>query len=214
MTLALPTPTFPRLLATVCLAATGVVAAPPAARAEEPPPPPAETASRPVTSTGGPFTISSGPFGDQGQLVFSMAAEGDFPFRFSKTGGGDWSLQLRPSLDYFIKEHVSVGGLVRIETDGGGSLIGLGARVGYDIPLGSAVSLWLRGGLSYDHISIKNGPSYSVTRLDILVPFLFHFVPHFFLGVGPFFSLPLTNSEAMGNKDATFGLTAIVGGYF
>jgi hypothetical protein len=46
------------------------------------------------------------------------------------------------------------------------------------------------------------------------VPFLFHFVPHFFLGVGPFFSQPLTNSAAMGNKDATFGLTAIVGGYF
>lgn len=209
---ALPMSLLPRLMVPFCLAAVLAALAPPAACAEEPPPP-IETTSRPTTSSGGPLAISSGPFGDPGQLVFSMASEGEFPFRFSKTGSGDWSLQLRPGLDYFIKEHLSVGGLVRIET-GGQSTIGLGARVGYDIALGSAVSLWIRGGLSYDHISIKNSPSTSVTRLDVLVPFLFHFVPHFFLGVGPFFTLPLTNSAAMGNKDATFGLTAIVGGYF
>ena len=37
---------------------------------------------------------------------------------------------------------------------------------------------------------------------------------HFLLGVGPFFSQPLTDSQAMAAKDPSFGLTALVGGYF
>jgi opacity protein-like surface antigen len=206
---ALPMSMLVRMTLALCVV---LVVAAPAARAEEPAPP-AETTTRPVTSSGGPLAISSGPFGDAGQLVFSMASEGEFPFRFSKAGGGDWTLRLRPSLDYFIKEHLSVGGLVRIDTGGGQSTIGLGARVGYDLALASAVSLWIRGGLSYDHTSGNNASSSSVTTLDVLVPFLFHLVPHFFLGVGPFFSQPLTDSRPNSNKDATFGLTAIVGGY-
>lgn len=209
---ALPMSLPPRVMVILSLVGLAALVVPPAAHAEEPPPP-AETTPRLTTSSGGSLAIGSGPFGDAGQLVFSMASEGEFPFRFWKTGGSGWSLRLRPSLDYFIKEHLSVGGLVRIDTDDGQSTIGLGARVGYDLVLASAVSLWIRGGLSYDHTSPKSGPSTSITTLDVVVPFLFHFVPHFFLGVGPFFSLPLTNSAAMGNKDATFGLTAIVGGY-
>jgi hypothetical protein len=153
----LPMSLLPRLMVPLCLATGLAVLAPPAAYAEEPPPP-AETTSRPMTSSGGLLAISSGPFGDPGQLVFSLASDGEFPFRFSKTGGGDWSLQLRPGLDYFIKEHLSVGGLVRIETGGGQSTIGVGARVGYDVALGSAVSLWIRGGLSYDHTSHTTDP--------------------------------------------------------
>jgi hypothetical protein len=206
---ALPMSMLARMMVPLCVV---LVVAPLAARAEEPAPP-AETTTRPMASSGSLVASSNGPFGDAGQLVFSMASEPEFPFRFSKTGGGDWSLRLRPSLDYFIKEHLSVGGLVRIDTDGGQTTIGLGARVGYDLALASAVSLWIRGGLSYDHTSVKMGGSSSVTTLDVLVPFLFHLVPHFFLGVGPFFSQPLTNNEPNGNKDATFGLTAIVGGY-
>jgi hypothetical protein len=74
--------------------------------------------------------------------------------------------------------------------------------------------LWLRGGLSFDHFSSNNGPDRSITTLGVSAPFLFHLVPHFFMGVGPFFSIPLSDSQAMASKDPTFGLTAIVGGYF
>jgi len=153
-------------------------------------------------------------FGVSGQAAFSMTSPSHFPFSFSKTGGGDWSLHLVPSLDYFIQDHLSVGGLVGIDKDGGGSTIRFGARVGYDIPLGSLVSMWPRGGLEVSHSSPNMGSGATVTSVGIDVPFLFHFVPHFLLGVGPFISVPLSNSAAMGSKDATFGLTALVGGYF
>jgi len=180
------------------------------ARAQDDAAPPA--AAPPPPAAG--IAVSGAPFGAAGQLAFSMASEGEFPFRFSKTGGGDWDLRLRPSLDYFILEHVSVGGLIGIEKYGGGSAIQVGVRAGYDVPLGSIVSLWLRGGLDLRRTSVNNAPSFTVTSLTIDVPFLFHFVPHFLLGVGPFFSVPLSNSAAMGSKDPTYGLTALVGGYF
>jgi len=175
-----------------------------------------ETAAEPVarSSNAGPLNVSSGSFGSAGQLVFSMAGEGEFPFRFTKTKGSDWNLAFRPALDYFIKETVSVGALVRLETQGGGSTVGVGLRAGVNVPLGSVVSLWVRGGLSFDHSSSNDGPGRSITTLGIGAPFLFHLVPHFFMGVGPFFSMPLTDSQAMASKDPTFGLTAIVGGYF
>jgi len=153
-------------------------------------------------------------FGASGQAAFTMTSQGDFPFSFSKTGGGDWSLHLVPSLDYFIQEHLSVGGLIGLDTDGGGSTIRFGARVGYDVPLGALVSMWPRGGLQVAHTSPKDGPGVNVTTLGFELPFLFHFVPHFLLGVGPFISVPLTNSAAMSSKDPTYGLTALVGGYF
>jgi hypothetical protein len=203
----IPTP-LRGLLAAIALTAA---AAPRAhAQDQDQPPPPAR-----ASATGGSLvTVSSGPFGETSQLVYSLASDGEFPFRFSKTGGGSWRLELRPGLDVFIKPNISVGGIVHIGTGGGQTTVGLGARVGYNVELGSAVSLWLRGGLSFEHQSNNNAPGVSVTTLNILVPFLFHFVPHFFLGVGPFFDLPLTNSQAMANKDPTYGLTAIVGGYF
>jgi len=153
-------------------------------------------------------------FGVSEQAAFSMASQDDFPFRFSKTGGGAWSLHLVPSLDYFIQDHLSVGGLVGIDKDGGGSTIRFGARIGYDVPLGALVSMWPRGGIQVAHSSPNEGPGVTVTSLGIDVPFLFHFVPHFLLGVGPFIYVPLTNSAAMGSKDPTYGLTALVGGYF
>ena len=153
-------------------------------------------------------------FGASGQAAFTMTSQGDFPFSFSKTGGGDWSLHLVPSLDYFIQEHLSVGGLIGLDTDGGGSTIRFGARVGYDVPLGALVSMWPRGGLQVAHMSPKDSPGVNVTTLGFELPFLFHFVPHILLGVGPFISVPLTNSAAMSSKDPTYGLTALVGGYF
>jgi len=180
-----------------------------AAWAQEEAPPPA---AAPAPAAG--FAVSSAPFGAAGQLAFSMASEGEFPFSFSKTGSSAWSLRLRPSLDYFIQEHLSVGGLIGIDKDGGGSVLRFGVRAGYDVPLGGIVSLWVRGGLDVARTSVNNGPSFTVTSLTIDVPFLFHFAPHFLLGVGPFFSVPLSNSAAMGSKDPTYGLTALVGGYF
>jgi len=182
----------------------------PAARAEEPPPP----APMATSSDGGGLNVSSAPFGAPRQMAFVMMSRDDFPFSYAKPGGGNWQLHFRPALDYFLQQNVSVGGHVSVDTGGGSSTIGFGARAGYHVALGELVSLWPLGGLSVSHFSENNGPSRWVTSLDINVPFLFHLVPHFLLGVGPFFSLPLTNSLAMANKDPSYGLTALVGGYF
>jgi hypothetical protein len=182
----------------------------PAARAEEPPPPaPMET-----SPSGGGLNVSSAPFGSARQMAFVMMGGDDFPFNYSKSGGGNWHLHFRPALDYFLQPNVSVGGNVVVDTGGGSSRVGLGVRAGYNVALSELVSLWPLVGLSFEHFSDNNGPSRSITTLGINVPFLFHLVPHFLLGVGPFFSLPLTNSQAMANKDPSYGLTALVGGYF
>jgi hypothetical protein len=182
----------------------------PAARAQEEPPP----APMATSSAGGGLNVSSAPFGAARQMAFVMLDGGDFPFKYSKSGSGSWQLHFRPALDYFLQPNVSVGGNVTVDTGGGSSTIGLGVRAGYHVALSELVSLWPLVGLSFGHSSVNNGPSTSVTTLSINVPFLFHLVPHFLLGVGPFFSLPLTNSQAMGNKDPSYGLTALVGGYF
>ncbi|HEX2658579.1 MAG TPA: hypothetical protein VHU40_09910 [Polyangia bacterium] len=173
----------------------------------------APAAGPPARPSAAPFNVSAGPFGETGQFAFAMTSDGEFPFRYSKTGG-DWNLSFRPALDYFIQQSLSLGAQLRINSNGGGSTIGIGLRVGYNIPLGNVVSLWVRGGLAYDHTSVNNGPSRSVTSLGVEAPFLFHLVPHFLLGVGPFISVPLTDNQAMASKDPSFGLTALVGGYF
>ena len=159
------------------------------------------------------FGTGGGPFGEARQWVYSISTPDEFPFWLRKTGGGDWDLTVRPSLDVFLIRNVSVGGVVTMSSNGGGSDVGLGVRAGYNVPLTSLVSIWMRGGLYFHHTTVNLGPDNNQTVMDLTFPFLFHLVPHFFLGAGPFFHLPLQNTM-MGGTDATYGLTAIVGGWF
>jgi hypothetical protein len=169
-------------------------------------------AAAPTTTSSSSFGSSAGPFGAPGQWVYSLVSPNEFPLEISKTGDSDWGLTLRPAADTFIVRNVSVGGIVTLSKYGGGSDIGVGARAGYNVGLTSLVTIWIRGGLYYHHQSVDNGPSSSQTLLDITVPFLFHIVPHFFVGLGPMFHLPLQQTQ--GPKDATYGITGIVGGWF
>lgn len=162
-------------------------------------------------SSGGSFRRSAGSFGAAGQWVFSISSGDEFPLRWSKTGEDDWNLVFRPSLDTFVVPNVSVGGVVTLSTNAGSSDVGIGARAGYNVALTSLVSIWIRGGLYYHHLTINNGPTINETVFDLNVPFLFHLVPHFFIGLGPFFHLPLAHT--MDNTAATYGLTATVGGW-
>ena len=179
------------------------------ARAQTEPPPGGTSGSGMAIAAPAP---SAGPFGQQGQWAYSITSPDEFPFILSKTGGGDWNLAFRPAADTFIAPNVSVGGIVAYSHGGGFTDIGVGVRGGYNISLSSLVSVWLRGGLFFHRTSVNNGPTDTQTLIDFKVPFLFHVVPHFLMGVGPFFSLPIQQS-AMGNKEATFGLLALVGGY-
>lgn len=151
---------------------------------------------------------AAGAFGATGQWVYSLSDPAEFPFLLLKTGNSPWHVLIQPSADTFIAPNVSVGGLLKFERSNGTTDVGVGVRAGYDLHFTSLVSLWMRGGIFYNHYSVNNGPSGSNTSLDIKLPVLFHLVPHFFLGVGPTVGLPL-----QGGGDTTFGLGAIVGGY-
>lgn len=178
----------------------------PAAHAQDGAGAPAATVS--ATSFGG------GSFGQAGQWVYSIAGENEFPFSLSRTGDGDWSLTLRPSIDYFVIRSLSVGGIVSLHKDGGGSSVGIGGRVGYNIPISSLVSFWARGGVFINSYNNNGDAADGVqTTIGVNAPFLFHLLPHAFAGVGPFFSLPVQNSDDNAGNDATYGLTAILGGW-
>ena len=92
-------------------------------------------------------------------MAFVMMDGGDFPFKYSKPGGGSWQLHLRPALDYFLQPNVSVGGHVSVDTGGGSSTVDVGVRAGYHVALSELVSLWPLGGLSASHTSENNAPS-------------------------------------------------------
>jgi hypothetical protein len=141
-------------------------------------------------------------FGAPGQ----WAITGDFEGHIRN----GWELRLHPSLDYFIAPNVSVGGLVGLTYDSGNpstTTLDLGARAGYNINVADRVSFWPKVGIIYHHFS-SGGNSSSSTSLELFAPFLFHVVPHLFLGVGPFFDLPL---DSGGNS---YGLQTVVGGWF
>jgi hypothetical protein len=187
------------------------------ASAQETVPPPASS-SPPVV--GG----SVGYFGEHGQIAIS----GDMKFNLlhesrSMNGGTSTSFELQPALDYFVSTNVSVGGLVGIAHDSAGNesstTISIGPRVGYNINIGSAASLWIRLSLSYEHQSFSTGPvdssGYAIP-LALFAPFLWHPVPHFFLGAGPFLTTDLVAKFEDRNfpKRTDIGLASTLGGYF
>ena len=211
----------PRTWSVAALAALSlVVAAGGRASAEETVPPPASTESPPAV--GG----SVGYFGEHGQI----AASADLQFNIlhetrSMGGGTTTSYQIQPALDYFVSTNASVGGLLGLRRDPNGdgsdtTTLSIGPRVGYNIPLGAVVSLWIRATLSYEHQSTSGGGTPSFTGyaipLTLYAPFLWQPVPHFFLGVGPFIRTDLM-AKAEGNdipKRTDIGLSSTIGGYF
>lgn len=167
---------------------------------------------------------SVGYFGEHGQIAIS----GDMKFNLlheslSMNGGSNTSFLLQPALDYFVSTNVSVGGLVGIERNpeypGHSTLISIGPRVGYNINIGSAASLWIRLSLTYSHLSYadtnRNGSGWAIP-LELYAPFLWHPVPHFFIGAGPFLRTDLV-AKFRGDdisKRTDIGLSSTLGGYF
>ncbi len=164
-------------------------------------------------------------FGHHGHLAISSDADLSLTRTTVSGVGGTTILFLKPSVDYFVIDKLSIGGFVPFEYATGGNftttIIGIGARVGYDIPLAERFSFWPRAGMSFasattSTTSMVNGASTSASNsnsaltLDLYAPFLFHPAEHFFLGVGPRLDVGLTGD----NKATVYGLTFIVGGYF
>lgn len=174
-------------------------------------------------------------FGQPGQIAISSDA-GLFISNTNVSGqsGSTTSIQLRPSIDYFVAENVSVGGFLGLDYtnaagDAGHTLtFSIGPRVGYNISLNKMFSIWPKVGLSFSSTSISenvptttlvNGVPVTTTSsqtttsghlaLNLFVPFMIHPVEHFFLGFGPAFDVDLTGD----NKATTIAGRLTIGGW-
>jgi hypothetical protein len=159
---------------------------------------------------------ASNTMGAPGQVAIA----GDFGINFThNTDTDESSLLLAPAVDYFIAPQLSLGGQLMFfygtnnafdRTD-----IGLRVRAGYNIPLRDMFSLYPRAGLGLINYNIDAaGPagsaSSTVLSLFFYAPFLFHPVPHFFIGLGPALDVGLTGDA----KTTELGLLSTVGGWF
>ncbi|MDF3068710.1 MAG: hypothetical protein K0R38_4311 [Polyangiaceae bacterium] len=165
-----------------------------------------------------PANSPSGVFGGKGQLAILAEAGVVFEHKsFADTDASSTTLVLRPAIDYFVIDHLSVGAFtgVSYEKAAGGSstTYGIGPRVGYDIPFTSRFSVWPKAGLSFNSTTLKfDAPPVSNTNahlaLNLFVPVMYH-TNHYFVGFGPGLDTDLTGD----GKTTTFGLRLNVGGW-
>jgi len=144
-------------------------------------------------------------FGAQGQLAIS----GDAVAHFDKFNKAGWIFEVRPAADYFVIPAVSLGAVVGFAIDNAkdkGVLVG--ARAGFNFNFTEHVSFWARAGISYNHVS-RPAPltALSETDVNLALPILYHFAPHVFAGLGPYYNANLNGPDS-------YGFSSLVGGWF
>jgi len=209
---------MPRLSLAVALAAAGALAlVSTSALAQEAPRPPAG-------------------FGDAGQ--FALSINHDFIVNSTDFFSGGDELQA----SYFVVPHLSLGlalgaqwlsssPAVSSTTAGSSSavLLHAGPRVGYDIRLSDAVSIWPQVGVDYRRMSQSTpaiGTVAAGTTTDqafgftAMAPIVLHPTRGFFVGAGPAFYTDISNSQSTNSastdnaKITSVGLMATLGGAF
>jgi hypothetical protein len=159
-----------------------------------------------------PFSASpSAGFGAIGQWVLTMRTAGDEGYVFlHKASGGAWELSLHPSLDYFITSNVSVGatvGYFHSSADTGITVIDLGGRAGFNLNINDHLGFWPTAGLGVN-IDSRDYATDTRTTFGVFAPFLYHLVPHLFVGLGPSFSTVLS-----GGGGELYGIDFVLGGW-
>jgi hypothetical protein len=160
-----------------------------------------------------PFAASpSAGFAAMDQWVLTLRTTpdaGGFLF-FHKNSPGDWELSLHPAIDYFITSSVSLGAVVGYRHSSaatGTTALGLGARAGFNLNINDHVGVWPTAGLAVNYVS-ANHESSTTTTFGIFAPFLYHLVPHLFVGLGPSFSILLSGADGK-----SYGLDFVLGGW-
>ena len=165
-------------------------------------------------------------FGSPGQLAISSEA-GAVLTHTSVSGvdGSSTTFVFRPGIDYFVIRRLSVGAFFGVEhqsaTTGSTTTIGVGPRVGYDIPFSDRFSIWPKAGLSFNNTSVKvddvqlggvtisgSESSSSGLALNLFAPIMFH-TNHYFAGLGPALDTDLSGDA----KATTFALRVTLGGW-
>jgi hypothetical protein len=154
-----------------------------------------------------PVTPRGGGFGAAGQIAIS----GELSAHFRKHSGDGSELGIQPAFDYFIAPNVSVGGVVGLTYASGNpssTTIRVGARAGYNLNLVDNIGFWPMAGVYFSHFSRRPDSSNS-SFLRVFAPFLYHLVPHLFVGLGPILDLELS-----GGGGNSYGLESTVGGWW
>jgi hypothetical protein len=157
-------------------------------------------------------------FGNAGQLAIA----GDFSFRFEHVEKVN-RLEIAPAVDYFLIPNVSFGGQVLITyagtDDAHTTAFGVGPRVGVNLALAPQFSLWPRAGFFLTHVAdTASAGNVDITHtanyfsLFLYAPFLWHPVPHFFIGLGPSLDGIVAGGDESAHK-LTIGLLSTVGGW-
>jgi hypothetical protein len=174
-----------------------------------------------------PADSPSGVFGLEGQLAISSDA--GLSISNTSVSGQDGSataLVLRPAIDYFVIDNLSLGGFLGVDytsSPGGSSTVfAIGPRVGYNVPLSRSFSIWPKLGFSFastsqqqDDITMGDvtieGDDETSTSIAFngFVPVMFHPVEHFFLGFGPALDTDLSGD----NKATTLAGRLTLGGW-
>jgi hypothetical protein len=169
----------------------------------------------------------SGIFGARNQLAISSDAGLSISnTSISGVDGSTTTLILRPAIDYFVIDNLSVGGFVGVDytshPNGHTTTFGIGPRVGYNIPFSERFSFWPKAGFSFASnsvstdikdpttgASVTSDESSSNLALNLFAPVMFHPVEHFFLGFGPALDVDLTGDV----KATTIAGRLTIGGW-
>ena len=164
-------------------------------------------------------------FGDAGEFAISGIFNASFGhLGYSSTDASSTTLNVQPSIDYFVAHNVSIGGSLFVQytkattgiaVSSETSAFGAYLRLGGNVPLGKAVSwrpavsigAWSQHSTvqapygaysSFGGTAVAVGPTSSVSEAvvvgQIFAPFLLHPARHFFLGFGPDLYVDLAHS--------------------
>ena len=169
-----------------------------------------------------PAGASTRAFGNVGQIVISGELQAGF-LHTTLTPGSESAdvFVLQPAADFFVAPNLSLGGFLTLaytSSTGTGrpssTVVGIAARLGYNLAISSAMTIWLTASLGYAHTSANSG-GYLVP-LEIFAPMLFHIADHLFIGLGPLFRTDLVSKGGSmnGGKQTDLGVLSVVGGYF
>jgi hypothetical protein len=156
-----------------------------------------------------------------GEFQLQVAQSGDDSDGSEKTT----SIYVAPSLDLFVAPGLSLGGALVFSRSSSGDFsslgVGIAPRLGYYVPVGSSLGLWVRGHAGYFYAKTDLGPLGGESTAKSLALrgdgfLLIHVARHFFIGGGLFLQTEVYAENDDGDlpKDTTYGLQTMIGGWW